>query len=263
MDDELICYMQIGSPDTVLFMMSGITYPSAGYRIERRHSSISCIEYVRKGAGTVISDGRAHKITAGDAYYLEEGHDQRYYADQSNPWEKIWVNFSGALARRITECYGIGGRVHYPSLPLGDLLERMLALAQNPSAEIEKEATLLLHEMLYRLSREVRADETDPRALAIRAYLDNAISRPISIADVAAAVGISPATVNRVFRATYGLTPYAYLAERRIEAAKQLLRSTSLSVRSIAAHLAFADEFYFSYVFKKHAGISPGRYRRT
>ena len=263
MDNELIRYMQIGSPDTVLFMMSGITYKSAGYRIERRHSPISCIEYVRSGAGTVISDGCAYRISAGDTYFLEEGHDQHYYADQSDPWEKIWVNFSGRLARRIAECYGIGGRVHYPTLFLGDLLERMLDLAKNPSAESEKEATLLLHEMLYRMSREARADETDTRALAARAYLDNAISRPVSIGDLSTAIGISPATVNRIFLRAYGMTPYAYLTERRVEAAKQLLRSTSLSVRSIAAHLAFADEFYFSYVFKKHVGLSPGRYRRS
>ena len=146
---------------------------------------------------------------------------------------------------------------------IGDLLERMLDLAKTPPQSIEKDATLILHELLIRMSHEARTEETDARAMMIRTYLDSAISRRTAIRDVSAATGISPATVNRVFRAAYGITPYAYLTERRIEAAKQLLRSTSLSVRSIAEHLAFADEFYFSYVFKKSVGVSPGRYRRV
>lgn len=53
------------------------------------------------------------------------------------------------------------------------------------------------------------------------------------------------------------------LAERIIVEAKRELYLTSKSVEKIAYLLGYRDEYYFSRFFKKHAGISPRRYRLT
>ena len=66
----------------------------------------------------------------------------------------------------------------------------------------------------------------------------------------------------RIFKRAYGVTPYAYLLEKKLDLAGQLLRDTNLSVREIAEKLSFADEYYFSNVFKKKTGVSPSVYRR-
>ena len=57
------------------------------------------------------------------------------------------------------------------------------------------------------------------------------------------------------------MTPYAYLLEKKLELAGQLLRDTNLSVREIAEKLSFADEYYFSNVFKKKMGVTPSLWR--
>ena len=54
----------------------------------------------------------------------------------------------------------------------------------------------------------------------------------------------------RVFKAKYGITPYAYLIQKRMEAAEELLRTTELSVKDIAAKLTFSDSNYFSRALK-------------
>lgn len=66
--------------------------------------------------------------------------------------------------------------------------------------------------------------------------------------------------INRVFRTITGKTIFVYLAELRIEKAKQLLRNRIFSISDIAEKTGFNDSYYFSKVFKKHTGMSPSAY---
>jgi transcriptional regulator GlxA family with amidase domain len=58
-----------------------------------------------------------------------------------------------------------------------------------------------------------------------------------------------------------GVTPHQYLAAQRIERAKQLLRSTSLTPSEVALSTGFADQSHFTKVFRRIAGTTPGRFR--
>ncbi|WKL00141.1 helix-turn-helix transcriptional regulator [Paenibacillus amylolyticus] len=48
----------------------------------------------------------------------------------------------------------------------------------------------------------------------------------------------------------------------RMEAARELLRSTELKSFEIAEQVGFAEPNYFSFCFKKHIGVSPKEYRK-
>lgn len=65
----------------------------------------------------------------------------------------------------------------------------------------------------------------------------------------------------RVFKEAYGVTPYHYLYQKRIEAAQRLLTNTNLSVKDITAKLYFANSSCFSKAFRKYTGLSPSAYR--
>lgn len=68
--------------------------------------------------------------------------------------------------------------------------------------------------------------------------------------------------LNRVFKKTIGKTIFVYLNEIRIQHARELLSTTSMKVAAIAYRVGFQDECYFSKVFKKYTGVSPGQYER-
>ena len=72
---------------------------------------------------------------------------------------------------------------------------------------------------------------------------------------------VSPAYFRRIFRATYGTTVIKLLNSLRIEHAKALMRSRKYSIRQIAEFSGFADEKYFSRVFKQITGSAPSEYR--
>jgi AraC-like DNA-binding protein len=66
--------------------------------------------------------------------------------------------------------------------------------------------------------------------------------------------------LRKLFRKEIGETPLAYLSERRIEYAKQLLKnrySNKITIKQIALLTGFGDPYYFSRVFKKMTGKSP------
>ncbi len=69
--------------------------------------------------------------------------------------------------------------------------------------------------------------------------------------------------LNRVFKQATGKTIFNYLNELRISKAKQLLESGFHSITDVAEMTGFNDAYYFSKVFKKYSGTTPGKYSRS
>ena len=74
---------------------------------------------------------------------------------------------------------------------------------------------------------------------------------------------ISRAHLIRVFKQNKGITPYQFLLNEKIKIAKALLSTTEMSIKSISDKLCFADEHYFSHLFKQKTGLSPLKYKAT
>lgn len=87
------------------------------------------------------------------------------------------------------------------------------------------------------------------------------LSSRVEPREVAIRLGMSYETFRKRLRQELGVSPRAYLEARRIEAAKELLRSTDMTNREIAASLGFADEFHLSKRVKQATGVSPRTYR--
>lgn len=68
--------------------------------------------------------------------------------------------------------------------------------------------------------------------------------------------------LNKVFKKIIGKTIFVYLNEVRIQHACKLLATTSMKVAAISYRVGFQDEYYFSKVFKKYTGVSPGQYEK-
>ena len=70
-------------------------------------------------------------------------------------------------------------------------------------------------------------------------------------------------TLNRRFKNALGQTPLEYLQEIRINIAKDLLKTSNLSISEIADKIGYEDTGYFTRLFKKHLAITPNGYRNT
>jgi AraC family transcriptional regulator len=74
--------------------------------------------------------------------------------------------------------------------------------------------------------------------------------------------GMSVSHFTRSFRATFGVSAHAWLVQRRIELAKDLMRATTHPLADIALQCGFSDQAAFSRTYAQAVGVSPGRWRR-
>jgi AraC-like DNA-binding protein len=95
-----------------------------------------------------------------------------------------------------------------------------------------------------------------------RGFMDRHYNAPITLERVSGEAGFSMYHFIRVFRGVYKQTPHQYLMRRRIEKAKELLRSTDLSVYDVCCAVGFESFGSFSTLFTKLAGLSPSAYRK-
>ncbi|MFJ2045972.1 response regulator [Paenibacillus taichungensis] len=84
----------------------------------------------------------------------------------------------------------------------------------------------------------------------------------LSIQKVCGHLHISSGYFCGIFKKEVQLTFLQYLMQIRMEAAKELLRSTEMKSFEIAGQVGFAEPNYFSFCFKKHIGVSPKEYRK-
>ncbi|HEX4107862.1 MAG TPA: helix-turn-helix transcriptional regulator [Solirubrobacteraceae bacterium] len=83
----------------------------------------------------------------------------------------------------------------------------------------------------------------------------------LSVADLAAAAGLSPAHFSREFRRAFGESPHQYLLTRRLERAAALLRNTDHSVAEVCLSVGLTSVGSFTTSFSRMFGISPTAYR--
>lgn len=86
------------------------------------------------------------------------------------------------------------------------------------------------------------------------------LERDLSLGELARVARFSETRLVQIFRETFGLSPMAYVRERRIREAQRLLLKGTLTVKEIAGRLNFADAHHFSRVFRQVTGISPSAF---
>jgi AraC-like DNA-binding protein len=102
---------------------------------------------------------------------------------------------------------------------------------------------------------------TLPALRRARDLMDRDYAAPLDLDAVADASGYSKYHFARSFAAAYGESPAAYLARRRIERAKSLLRTANLTVTEVCFMVGFESVGSFSSLFRKLVGQSPSAYR--
>lgn len=157
--------------------------------------------------------------------------------------------------------------------PLLELLQEELA-APEPGPAATQALQLIFHRA-HRVLREERsltppahalhATEPAPRdnlGERIQQYIAANLAHRPTLEGVARTFYVSKARVTRELQKQTGHTFNIYLQQRRLEHAKHLLETTTISVKSVAWQSGFASPGYFNSVFRRETGLAPQEYRR-
>ncbi|HIV46891.1 MAG TPA: AraC family transcriptional regulator [Candidatus Acutalibacter stercorigallinarum] len=93
-------------------------------------------------------------------------------------------------------------------------------------------------------------------------YMEEHLDEPLSIPQLSRRALLSPTAFKAAFRQRYGLAVHAWLRQRRMERAAQLLRGSSLTVLEVAQSVGYSSGSQFTAAFRERYGTSPGKFRK-
>ena len=102
----------------------------------------------------------------------------------------------------------------------------------------------------------------DDRFFRTRMWIEEHYLETLEADELARMAGVSKGYFFRAFKKAFGIAPLAYQQQLRVEAAKTLLKATSLCCNEIAPRVGFTDVYFFHRIFKKHTGLTPNQYRK-
>ena len=227
---------------------------------------------VTAGAGSLSYGGRTYDLEAGDCVFLD---CQRPYQHHTGDdlWQLHWVHFYGPNMAAIYKKYQERGGL--PCFRAADpggyaaLLDELYALAESDTYVRDMQIYEKLIALLTLLMEEswhpdtARAPGSKKQNLQeIKDYLDTHYTEKITLDALAERFYINKFYLTRVFKEQFGQSVTNYLVQLRITQSKRLLRFTDRSIEAVAQECGLNDANYFSRLFKKVEGTTPGEYRR-
>ena len=246
--------------------VTGIAQYGSNYEIKRINADHVRLAYVISGSGFVETEDKLFEVTGGDSYLLLKGTTHHYYTNPDDPWKMIWVNIYGDLANLLSKAYGLTQK-HVFHCNIYDELSQILEILKTPegdSTEITDNTCLLFHKILQKLHNSLPqkfniSDDT----LIMKNYIDKNVDAKISIDKLGEIINRCPSHASRIFKQNMNITPYEYHLKNKIDKAILLLETTDIPIKEIAISLGFADEHYFSDIFKRKTGYKPSEFRKN
>jgi AraC-like DNA-binding protein len=102
-----------------------------------------------------------------------------------------------------------------------------------------------------------------PKMTRVVSYIEENIAKALSLSDLSEVAGLSRIQFVRQFKEATGQPPHAYIMQRRIERAKELLKDSDTAIIDIALDLGFYNQGHLGRVFSRFTGMTPGRWRSS
>ena len=167
------------------------------------------------------------------------------------PWpETILANdpIIEGLARSLVQADAVGGAfgLLYAESLSHAIIVRLLSLTRDVGANRPNRTGLVR----WHLKRAID-------------FIESRLAEPLSLADVAAASGLTRMYFAAQFRAATGVRPHEYILRRRIDRACEILSTTGMPLVDVAFSVGFQSQSHFTTVFKRFTGEPPNAWRQS
>lgn len=222
------------------------------------------IEYVLSNGGISIINGKEYPVVENHMIIGKPG-DKRYSC-LSAPFTKIFLKLeaTGEIAKRLDSLPSEFPLLHAEQIKsLMNEIVTSVNSRQQDDLYIGGKLLLLIHSLSKDATFENhRLSSFYSRVHTAKKYIESHFDEPIKTEDIAASIFISESHFRYLFREIYGITPHGYLMQMRIEAAKKLLSTSSMSYEEIGNACHLGSQKNFITVFRKMTGTTPSRFRR-
>ena len=232
---------------------------------------------VEAGAARTFFRGAEDVHAAGSVIMLGPGEVHTGAPACEEGWNYRMLYPSEALVRFITQ--EATGREFTPTFDtscvndpaLADRVRVAHGLLEGDADRLRKECALLevVGEIVIRHastrpndSALVSGSRSSAALQRVRDLLEAEYARTVTIRELADVAGLSTFHLIRVFRASFGLPPYKYLEQIRVQQARRLIRLGTPLTHVVHA-TGFSDQSHLTRYFKRIVGVTPGMYARA
>ncbi|MBE6667060.1 MAG: AraC family transcriptional regulator [Ruminococcaceae bacterium] len=218
------------------------------------------IMFVQEGEGVFELNNEKHVLKAGTAMFFSKNMPINYYASGSL-FKTAWITFDGISTESIFEYFSAKG---FSFIENSSLISKILAFVKHvENGESFEGLSKAVYDIVITYFSELNK-ATCPVVLSnAKNYIATNFKNDISIAEIAAYVGISQSLLFRLFKANEKCTPIEYLKRTRIESAKLLLSNEqNMNIKDVGSSCGFSDTSYFVKVFRDETGVTPKNFRK-
>lgn len=250
-----------------LFLKGGFTTCDNNWSYDNIWVGYNRFYFIMEGECVIEINGIHHVAKPGNLFFLPAGSHQTLYVEGEKTMKKYWLHCSLPCGEQdFSELLNLP---HFMTVTDTDYVESLfksiLARAKISSLaeQLEQKASLLKLISYYignADSSRIAADY-DPKITYIISYIEQNLSRQITLSELSDLLHYHPNYFVRYFKGATGYTPMAFIHNRRISRAQKLLLNEKLSIHEISLQTGFQDSPYFSRCFKKKTGFKPLEYR--
>jgi len=248
------------------------------WSIRTHNHSFFEFHYVLKNEVYTTLNNREYKIAAGQYYLMPPGmmHSHRQKGRGHIGFALRWELLDNTQDKSRNCFQSLYNGKAYPIKDNGNIISDMgifLEKASKHCSILELQLTffeLLIH-LIYSctdnkyLSSDMQIDSEymdNQTVKSVIEFIKENYKQNIEVNDIANSVYLSYSYLSRLFKKHTGKTVNQYLNQIRLGNAQYLLKCSTKDIKTISREVGFNNEYYFSNVFKKVYGISPGNYRK-
>ncbi len=267
--------------ETLLFQLLsfGIFQSATELRTKWIMPSTDVVAFIQQGSGKIAfrESGETCSIRRGEAILSPGGMVRRNrFLPENGKLVIIWAH----LRYEITRGFNPLKLFQFPKVfkgseaaDMGGILGKITSVNRDTEklslSSISREKALGM-ELLALLTDGCEPKGDAPSLLnkyrgqsGIIGHIEDHLKEKITVADLARLSCLSVSRFHRVFKNATGRSPTDFIIERRVQTAKRLLATTSMSLSEIADATGFSSAYYFSRMFKRFGGSSPSAYRKS
>ena len=228
--------------------------------------------YITEGEG-IFNSAHAKDIPlkAGDLFLLFPGEWHTYHPTGKNGWKSYWIGFKGKnVDDRVKAGFlSVDKPIYHVgfSADIIRLYEEAYKRAQEEAPYSQQILAGIVNHLvglMYALERSMVLSKDHTRVDMInlaRLRIRESLEADLTIQQIAEDLGVSYSNFRKLFKEFTGISPALYQQDLRLQRAKELLATTTLSIKEIAYRLRFESPDYFSSKFKIKTGKKPSEFR--
>ncbi|MDB5121816.1 MAG: transcriptional regulator, AraC family [Sphingobacteriales bacterium] len=242
------------------------------YRERRKGCEDNILIYCIKGKGHYIIDNTRFEVVA-NQFILLPATDKymRYWADHDDPWTIYWVHYTGAIIHELNKSLNINifkGPVQIPfnvkAIEIWEGIYQCLEMGYSIDNLCNTSFCLyhLLASFIYS-EKHILTENGGQKDIITESIINmkSNLDKKLTVEDMAGLLNLSSSHFSNVFRKNTGMPPIDYFINLKMQRACQLLYANESRIKAIAMQLGYDDPYYFSRIFKKYMGSSPGKYK--